>query len=483
MDIERKPYYLSDLLDEKLISKKVLNKKNTTSTRKSDADNFYLLCERVKQYFNNRELGLEDLERQKRAIIGYIEDVRYYKSKIEEFLRENNMQNSYFPKWYRNICDAVFHELWGLAGVAEWFNSDKECIKNSPSAKIIGDKIYFTIDGETKLMPQTINSDRRNQLRRALLSNDYRVRLDNTLPDIEMVTGERIKIFSEEVTRKGMDTIIFRKFPVRDYTFEKQIELGTYPKESCELFKAIAGIGYNMTFTGAVRTGKTTHLATWLNYEDKSLEGLIVETRPEIPVNEIMPNSPVILLVVDTEEKLANIRASIMRSDADYVIMAEARDAYAFDIALKCASIGTRRCKLTAHVNTPLDLPYEFGKEITRVFGGDINYEAISVAKAYTINLHFINLPGNKSQKRLEGIYIFDYNPITYEIYIYTLCKYDILEDSWQFNNCITQNMINIGLEQSVRDYYKMKDELIKLSLKYPMNEKYKKPLKPFYSR
>lgn len=444
---------------------------------------FQRLCNDVKTYFNNSSMGADDLERQKKAIIGYQKEVSYYIDKIMQYLEENNKKDEQYPAWYETLEQAIFHEIWGLSGIAEWYNAKSIELKNSSSAKIIGNKIYFMINGETKLMPQTISNDRRKQLIRALLSNDYRVRLDNEVPDIEMITGERIKIFNHGVTRKDKDTIIFRKFPVKDYTFERQIQLGTYPGESLILLKLLAKIGYNMAFTGAVRTSKTTQLATWLNYESETEDGLMVETRPEIPIDTILPKAPIIPLVVDTEEKLSRIRSSIMRSDADYVIMAEARDAYAYDIALKSANVGTRRCKLTAHVNSPYDFPYEFAREITRVYGGNINYEAISIAKAYTLNLHFINYPKDKSKKRLEGIYIFDYNHRTYEILIYTLCKYNFEEDSWQFNNCITKEMERIGIEQSYETYKLFINELDMLSNSYPMDEENKKPIKPFYSR
>ena len=481
-DLNKQPYYLRDLLNEKTCEHKT-NKIYSSLYTKKEKDKFMILCQEVLNHFNNLKIGVDDLERQKKAIIGYSEEVNYYKDKIEEYLKTNNLLNEEYPLWYSNLPDAVFHEIWGLAGIAQWYNGLTLELKNSSTAKIIGEKIFFMINGKMILMPQTISSERREQLRRALLSNDFRVRLDNDVPDIEMVTGERIKIFGENVTRKNSDTIIFRKFPVKDYTFDKQIELGTYPKEILQFCQATAKIGYNMVFTGAVRTSKTTQLSTWLNYESNFEEGLIVETRPEVPIEQILPNAPIISLVADTEEKLARIRSSIMRSDADYVIMAEARDAYAYDIGLKSASVGTRRCKMTAHINTPYDFPYEFAKEITRSFGGDIEHEAISVAKSFTMSLHFINYPQHKAKKRLEGIYVFEYNPRTYEIFIHALCKYNVLDDSWSYNYCITKDMENIGIEQNYEAFKIMCNELKKLENLYPMSSEYSKPLKPFYSR
>lgn len=479
----RTKYYLRDLLDEARSSRKVNNSKRTLSYVKKDRDRFSILCDEVKYYFTNMKIGVDDLERQRKAIIGYPEEVAYYKDRIEEYLKSNNFLKEEYPTWYSSLSNAVFHELFGLAGIAEWYEAKTEVLKFSSSAKIIGENIYFMINGVMTLMPQKISADRRDQLRRALLSNDHRVRLDNDVPDIEMFSGERIKIFNENVTRKNSDCIIFRKFPVRDYSFEQQIALGTYPKDVLNFCKAMAKIGFNMAFTGAVRTSKTTQLATWLSYEDPSKEGVLIETRAEIPFKEILPTAPILPLLIDNDEKLEQVRASIMRSDADWIICAEARSGVMFEIALKAASVGSRRCKFTAHFNTPFDFPYEFAKEIVRVYGGNVNDEAINVAKAYTINLHFINFPNNIAKKRLEGIYIFDYRADTYEIYIHTICKYDVLTDTWSFNYKITDDMKRIGKEENYEAFKEMCSELKILSEKYPMDKQTAETLKPFYSR
>ncbi len=139
-----------------------------------------------------------------------------------------------------------------------------------------------------------------------------------------MLNGTRITIYGEGKTKETQDTIVFRKFFVKDYTFEKQVALGSIPKESVPLFKAMIRSGYNVAFTGAVRTAKTTFLTTWQSYENPKLEGVSVETDPEIPFHEIMPEAPILQLVADGEE-LEKIVKSIMRSDADYIILGEAR--------------------------------------------------------------------------------------------------------------------------------------------------------------
>lgn len=487
ISVEEKPQYISDIIAEKIDKNRNENKSISSYTRK-ETDKFKNLCVAIKDYFNAQKTNEEELDIQKKAILGFQEQVHYYKDKIKEYLQENSMSNEEFPSWYSDLPSAIFHELYGLAGIAEWYEGKNKKGKNdelkySPSAYIIGENIYFDKNGKTQLQSQKISKDRLDQLKRALLSNDYRVRMNDDVPDIEMITGERIKIFADSVTRKGKDTIIFRKFPVKDYTFEKQISLKTYPKESLSLLKALASVGVNTCFTGGLGSSKTTQLTTWLSYVDPKLIGLLIETRPEIPIDEILPNAPIVQLVLNSEKKLKYTRSSIMRSDADYVIMAEARDAYAYEIAKKSANVGAKLCKMTAHSNRPIDFPIEFATEITREFGGNVRDEAISVAKSYPLSLHFTKLSKNKSQKRLEGMYYYEFDENSYKIKIHTLIKYDFIDDSWKFNMDIPEGLVRTGIEENPDALKIIVSEFERLGSLYPLKEEDKKAKIPFYGR
>ena len=109
------------------------------------------------------------LEREKSAIIGYEKDVLFYKDKIREILRQNKLEEASFPSYYQDIIEAIFAELYGLAGISPWAYDTDDKYKSSSSAKIIGERIYFLIDGKSKLMPQRISKDRLLKLKRALL--------------------------------------------------------------------------------------------------------------------------------------------------------------------------------------------------------------------------------------------------------------------------------------------------------------------------
>ena len=141
-------------------------------------------------------------------------------------------------------------------------------------------------------------------------------------------------IFRGTLVKEAMDILIFRRYVIPEYTFEEQAARGTIPEAAIPLFRDMVGLGYNVAFTGAMRSSKTTFLATWQQYENRSLEGLMIETDPEIPIHKLMPGAPVVQLLAD-QDRMLTITKSVLRSDADYLIVGEARDGYAMDTVIR----------------------------------------------------------------------------------------------------------------------------------------------------
>lgn len=253
----------------------------------------------LSDFFNEWKEGKEELSSllniQKRAIIGYEKEVAFFKDKIKLFLKMRGQTLSYCPDHYLDIEDGIYNECFGLAGISEWF-TDK--YSESSSAKIIGDRIYFLEKGKMILKPQRIEKDRREQLIRAFLLLTPTERLDKNFHEIYMLDGTRVTIFGGEMTKNDQDVIIFRRYIIPMYTFEEQASRGTIPIEAKDLFVNMVDIGYNVAFLGAVRSAKTSFLATWQSYEDANLEGVMVETDPEIPIHNIMKNAPIIHTIV-----------------------------------------------------------------------------------------------------------------------------------------------------------------------------------------
>lgn len=440
---------------------------------------FLEICEAVKSYFNlewDEEAGGKGkgenfeliLDRQKKAIIGHSQEVAYFKDKIEEYLRINNLKDTWYPNWYKALDEAIFSENWGFAGLVEWIDEGRLELKDSSSAKIIGERIYFLINGEQVLQPQTISYERRKQLKKALLLKTPKKRADDDYYEVYMLNGTRITIFAEGLSKPEQDSFVFRKYVIKDYTFERQAELGTIPVYAIPLFKNMIDIGFNTGFIGPVRTAKTTFLTTWQSYENPKLEGVMIETDPEIPIHILMPTAPIIQLVADGDELKRSIK-SILRSDADYIVMAEARDSTAFYIASEVADRGTRRVKMTAHFSRAIDFPYNVASKICEGYGGDVYNTTIKVVKNFQYVFEFIQMPKNKSKKRLKGIYELRYDPLSHDISIHQICKYRFQSDDWVWKFDIGEDKREIGDEEDHEAFEMFETELKRLALAYPL--------------
>ena len=400
---------------------------------------FETLCKLInrdflKEWDEQKDNIRATLDIQKNAIIGYKREVSFFKNKIIDLLKNYNKPED-LPEWYETLEDGIYHENWGLAGIAEWFSDD---YKGSSSAKVIGDRIYFMENGKMCLKKQRIPKERREQLIRALLLLTPEERLDKDFHELYMLDGTRVTIFGGAMVKEGQDVIIFRRYIIPSYTFEEQVNRGTIPAEAVPLFKAMVALGYNVAFTGAVRTAKTTFLSTWQSYEDASLEGVMVETDPEIPLHSLMPNAPVVQVIADND-RLGSIIKNLLRSDADYMIMAEAREGAALDVAVKLACKGTRRVKITYHTREPLNFPYDVASEITASQGGDVYFTAKKVASSFDYIFHFIQLK-DKNKKKLKSIHELSYDRSGDKISMKLLCEYDSLADKWKWSNVISSD-------------------------------------------
>jgi len=403
---------------------------------------------------------------QKKAIIGYEREVRFFKEKIASLIEEKGCSDVPFPAWYPTLTDAVFQENWGMAGVAEWFEPR---YRSSSSAKIIGDRIYFLEGGRMRLMPQKIETERREQLVRAFLLLTPEERMDRNYHEVYLLDGTRITIFRGDLAKGGQDTVVFRRYVVPSYTFEEQANRGTIPREAIPLFRAMVSAGFNVVFTGPLRSAKTTFLSTWQALEDPALEGVMVETDPEIPLHRLMPDAPIVQILADGE-RLETVSKNLLRSDADYIILAEARDGAALDLAVRMAGKGTRRMKMTFHLRDPYDFPYDAAWEIIKTRGTGLDETARKVAAAFDYIFHFVQLK-DKSKKRLRGIYELSAGRTADTITIEPVCRYDFATDTWSFRNVFSRQKQTIAEEENPGSERTIAELLGDLSRRFPMKE------------
>lgn len=425
---------------------------------------FEKLCEVVgvefrKRWQEERDDFIGAMLLQKKAIIGYEKEVGYLIDKIDEFIKSKNYFSVPYPSWYESLAEGIYHENWGMAGMAEWFG---ERFRNSSSAKIIGNDIFYLDRGKMKLMEQKISKDRREQLIRGFLLLTPQERMDRDFHEIYLLDGTRITIFKGKMVKQDREVIIFRRYIIPEYSFKQQESFGTIPKGSGILFEYMVKAGFNVAFTGPVRSAKTSFLSTWQRYEDPELEGVMVETDPEIRLHEIMPFSPIVQIIADNE-KLKNISKNLLRSDADYFILAEARDGIALDTAIRIASKGTRRMKMTFHTRDPLDFPYDVASEIVKSMGGDIAITSKKVAASIDYIFHFVQL-ADKSKKRLKCIYELLYDKSEDVIKMQEICRYNFRSDNWRFSYLISEEKKRLAEEENYKAFHSFDLQLKKMS-------------------
>lgn len=474
--METKEFYIDDYLRENNFNSEDDNygEHGTAPVMSDPKTKFNSLCENIKLDFD-REWEQEGtnyellMDRHKKALIGFDKEVNFFKDKILQYIRDYDLYDVAFPDYYENLVDAIFHENWGFAGLAEWINCGRPELQNSTSAEVIGDRIFFFIGGRLVIQKQKISNDRQVQLRKALLLKTPEKRMKGGYAEVYMLDGTRIAIFTDAKTKENQESIIFRKYIVKDFTFEKQAQMGTYPAYAITLMKEWAKCGFNVAFVGQVRSTKTTQLTTWQLHELGHLKGVLIESDPEIPINKLMPDSPILQLVVDDEE-LLQMRKELVRADGNYMILAEARNGVALSIGLEIMDAGTHRVKMSYHTTNVLNLPYSMAEKVCNVTGGNIHSTIVSIMSSINYIFEYVQLEDN-SKKRLNGIYEFRYDPVSYLMTIHQLCRYNYETDDWSWSYTMGPDKESLGRKESPEHFKIFNAELKKIAAAHPMDE------------
>jgi pilus assembly protein CpaF len=145
------------------------------------------------------------------------------------------------------------------------------------------------------------------------------------------------------------------------------------------------------------------------------------------------------------------------------MIMAEAREGAALDVAVKIACKGTRRVKITYHTREPLNFPYDVASEIVASQGGDIYFTANKVASSFDYIFHFIQLK-DKSKKKLRSIHELSYDRTEGKISMKLICEYDYLADKWIWNNIISEDKRRAAEEEDASLFQNFSKKLAEIS-------------------
>ncbi len=444
-------------------------KQKEPKTKGGNLTHFFLLCESLKMELDQIEADEKvkdaNIERFDKAIQGNKLEMTYYINKISKLLEEKHLSDEWYPGWYKNLSEAVFHESYGYAGIAEWMD-DQGDYKDSPACKIIGENIFFEINGSLVSQPQTISPERFLTLRNMLIATDPTQVAYKAYHELR-VNGKRISIYHKGIAKEGQSSMVFRRYLDNVYTLEEQAERHTIPKESIPLLKNLNSCGFNIAITGPPKVGKTTILEILLSMKNPKREGVLIESSDEIQGHKRLQGAPLMQLV-PTKEYEDVVISTAKRSDVDYVVIGEARNGKYMDIFVDSANMGTRDGLYSLHTMETIDFPFDVADKLTRECGGDLGCNMIKVAKSVHYIINMFKLPSDKGQKRLKGIWEMRYDNENLKITMHQICKYRPRTDDWVWSYDIGPDKREIAEEENWTAFEELEKILKKLAEESP---------------
>lgn len=437
--------------------------------RKKQSEGLYEVVERVKDHFEKiyQSDTLTDDEKQARqgiehnAILGDKESEKILIPEINTFLRENNYLGVRYPDFFDSLAHCIYHEIYGFGVFYKW---DK--FPDSPSAKIIGKELWFKIDGVfVKQAEELRDDDHINEILRALevANRGFKINESNPRAEIEMKNGTRVTISVPPASL--LPTIVFRRFIVRNFSFEEQARRGTIAQEDVDFFKVMARLYLNTVIAGLVESGKSTMLKTFYGARDPEKVAICIEGSPETYLKRDFPDR-----LVHDFYTLGDIEGTIrlaLRVDHDFIIFQEVRGIEA-EGAIKGTERGSRGLLMSYHITDPSNTPEQLAGHIIDEYPNRrLSNEIRRISKQLDIGITMATFKGNK--KKMTSVYEICYDRKTDRAWINYLMKYNSKHDVWEYNSEVSD-----GLQQKMKEYDEEKtiyflEHLRKQSLKSPM--------------
>ncbi|MCG8541209.1 MAG: Flp pilus assembly complex ATPase component TadA, partial [Clostridia bacterium] len=292
------------------IQKHLNSNKSEVYKRLNNDKVFNELCEEIKDYFDNmttEEMNKYDnhkdvLNRQSNAMIGKTGEKKYYYNLIEQYIKNNNKTKMQYPFYYKNLTDAVYHEIWGYPKISFWIEEEGN---NATDLIIDRNNIILKKDGRTFRQKQTISDDEIDRIEQKLLLINKELQ-DHKGSYKEVYTNNNIRVTI--YNRQGQERktrMVFRKYVVKDYSFNKLTQLSTIPEEAVKLIQLIIKLKFNVMFTGEMASGKTTMLNTFLKTKDLLVKDdsvcFMVQDDPEIEY-QMFKNTTIIPILLNWEK-------------------------------------------------------------------------------------------------------------------------------------------------------------------------------------
>ncbi|MED2665269.1 hypothetical protein P4196_28715, partial [Bacillus thuringiensis] len=205
---------------------------------------FSEVLEIVKKSIENiyEDRGISSDEKIKRqeiehnAILGDHEAEKILTKEIEKCLREQNLLDVKYPDFFDSLAQALFHEIYGFGAFYKW-----KKYPESVSASIIGKEIWFKINGKFVKQEEELRDEEHiYEIFRALEVGHKGLKINHENPraEIEMKDGTRVNIIRPPANL--FPVIVFRRFIIKNFSFEEQARRKTISSEDVGLMEIIS---------------------------------------------------------------------------------------------------------------------------------------------------------------------------------------------------------------------------------------------------
>lgn len=439
-------------------------------TKDVDFSAFKSLVKELRKYFetvfdsSDGRTQQERLELHHRAIIGDMQAKNILVNEIEHYLLRNSLGSVAYPAYYRDLKEALYHEIFGFGALSIWFD-----MPDSQYAQVIGTNIFVDDHGKKVLRPEKFESiERVMEVVRALTMKDPRSRINEDNPNLEvdMYDGTRVSILIPPRSREV--TITFRKFIVKSFKLEDFARMKTIPEDSVQFFRLLARLRRNMLITGPVRSGKSTFLKCLVGERDPSDTIVCVEKHHELHFKRDFPNRPIVELQAD-ESELNSLFPIILRLDYDYLVVGELRSLEC-EWAMQGCERGSPGFIGTYHADFPQNIPGQIARLILD-YHPSRNYinEVMRVADNIDFVIVMKEMPDGS--KKVKSIVELSFDSFTLEVTTREIMRYEKESDQWVFKNDLSQFLVAkmYDFNKELADAFIA--ELSRLEQKYPMTE------------
>lgn len=242
-----------------------------------------------------------------------------------------------------------------------------------------------------------------NVIQQIVAGHNRIVNETSPIVDVRMQDGSRVNVVLPPVAING-PILTIRKFPKRDFTMDKYIEMNTLSVEAGEFLDGLVKSKYNIFISGGTGTGKTTFLNVLSGCIPKEERVITIEDSAELRIQGI--NNIVRLetrnanLEGKNEITMSDLIKSSLRMIPSRIVVGEVRGVEAFDM-IQAMNTGHDGSLSTGHANSAMDMLIRL--ETLMLMAKDFPLQAVrrQIASAIDIVIHLGRLR-DRTRKVME---------------------------------------------------------------------------------